>query len=190
MSRLWLVRHGPTHAKAMIGWTDLPADLSDLAALARLRALLPDAPVISSDLVRAVATGDALAPRRRLPSLAALRELHFGAWEGRTWDEAGRSHPALSRDFLDRPGEVRAPEGESWDEMAVRVNSALYRLAARFAEVIVVAHFGPITAAVARAGGLDVAEAMALRIAPLSVSEITLGRAGAPMTAGRIGHMA
>ena len=26
MTRLWLVRHGPTHAKSMIGWTDLPAD--------------------------------------------------------------------------------------------------------------------------------------------------------------------
>ena len=32
MTRFWLVRHGPTHAKTMVGWTDLPADLS-----ARLR---------------------------------------------------------------------------------------------------------------------------------------------------------
>jgi len=34
MTTLWLVRHGPTHAKAMIGWTDLPADLSDAGAIA------------------------------------------------------------------------------------------------------------------------------------------------------------
>jgi alpha-ribazole phosphatase len=41
MTRLWLVRHGPTHARTMVGWTDLPADLSDVAALARLSAHLP-----------------------------------------------------------------------------------------------------------------------------------------------------
>ena len=51
----------------MVGWTDLPADLSDLAALTRLNAHLPDAPVISSDLSRAVTTADALSPRLRLP---------------------------------------------------------------------------------------------------------------------------
>ena len=39
MTRLWWVRHGPTHAKAMVGWRDLPADLSDTAALARLARL-------------------------------------------------------------------------------------------------------------------------------------------------------
>ena len=58
MTTLWLVRHGPTHAKAMIGWTDLPADLSDAGAIARLRAALPDAPIVSSDLIRAVTTAD------------------------------------------------------------------------------------------------------------------------------------
>lgn len=57
MTRLWLIRHGPTHAKGMVGWTDLPADLSDTAQIARLRAALPDAPVVSSDLLRAVQTG-------------------------------------------------------------------------------------------------------------------------------------
>ncbi len=47
------VRHGPTHAKAMIGWTDLPADLSDTAKLARLEAMLPTGgKVVSSDLSR------------------------------------------------------------------------------------------------------------------------------------------
>ena len=44
MSRLFLVRHGPTHAKTMVGWSDLPADLSDTAALARLSDHLPSHP--------------------------------------------------------------------------------------------------------------------------------------------------
>ena len=58
---LWWVRHGPTHAKTMVGWTDLPADLSDRAQLDRLRAYLPDAPVVCSDLLRARQTADAVA---------------------------------------------------------------------------------------------------------------------------------
>lgn len=187
MSRLWLVRHGPTHARAMVGWTDVAADLSDVHALSRLHGLLPGAPVVSSDLRRAVATGDALAPRPRLPSLPALRELHFGAWEGLTWDEAARADPVLARDFLDRPGDVRPPGGESWNAMAGRVNDTLDGLARAHEELIVVAHFGPIVAAVARAAGLSTVQALALRIAPLSVSEIVLDPQGGPALVRRIG---
>ena len=43
----------------MIGWTDLPADLSDTARIARLSNYLPHAPVISSDLSRARDTAPA-----------------------------------------------------------------------------------------------------------------------------------
>ncbi|MEJ1993014.1 MAG: phosphoglycerate mutase family protein, partial [Maritimibacter sp.] len=61
MSRITLVRHGPTHQKNFVGWRDVPADLSDTAALARLSAALPDsAALISSDLIRAIATADAV----------------------------------------------------------------------------------------------------------------------------------
>ena len=85
MTRLWLIRHGPTHAKGMVGWTDLPADLSDAAQIARLRAALPDAPVVSSDLLRAVQTGDVLTPVSRLPHDPQLREINFGDWENLTF---------------------------------------------------------------------------------------------------------
>ena len=82
MTRLCLVRHGPTHAKTMVGWSDLPADLSDTAALDRLSSYLPpEALVISSDLSRAVATADAVqGARRRLGHDPDLREMNFGAW--------------------------------------------------------------------------------------------------------------
>ena len=74
ITRFHLVRHGPTHAKSMVGWSDLPADLSDTAALARLEAALPrEAVVISSDLIRAVATADAIQGDR--PSSAAYAGL-------------------------------------------------------------------------------------------------------------------
>jgi len=83
MSRFFWVRHGPTHARSMVGWSDIPADLSDTARLARLASHLPEgALVVSSDLIRARATADAIAgPRLRLGDERDLREIHFGDWE-------------------------------------------------------------------------------------------------------------
>ena len=99
MTRLWWVRHGPTHAKAFAGWRDIPADLSDTAALTRLNAHLPaGAPVISSDLIRATATADVLSAQRpRLPHDPDLREFHFGEWDGLGFAEVAARWPDLSR---------------------------------------------------------------------------------------------
>ncbi len=175
MTRYWLVRHGPTHAKAMIGWTDLPADLSDTAALRRLSAHLPpDAPVISSDLTRAVATADALGPRPRLPHEPALRELHFGRWEERGFADVEAEDPTLIRAFWETPGDVRPPGGESWNDLTTRTWAALDRLHGQARDLIVVAHFGPILAALQRAGGMTAIEVFAHKIDNLSVTCLTL----------------
>jgi broad specificity phosphatase PhoE len=174
--RIWLVRHGPTHAKGMVGWTDLPADLSDHAALARLNAHLPQVPVISSDLSRAIATADALAGRPRLPHDADLREMHFGAWEMRGFAEIEAETPDHIRAFWETPGDVRPPNGESWHEMTARVERALLRLA-HLPEVIVVAHFGPIVAAIQLADRLTPEEAFAHRIDNLSATCLDFGQA-------------
>ena len=175
MTRFWLVRHGPTHAKTMVGWTDLPADLSDTAAIARLTAHLPpDAPVISSDLARAVATADALGPRHRLPHDAGLREIHFGQWETRAFAEIEAESPAHIRAFWETPGDIRPPGGESWNDLSIRVWTALDRLQGTAPDIIIVAHFGPIIAAVQRADGLSPEAAFAHRIDNLSVTTLTL----------------
>ncbi|MBJ3761189.1 histidine phosphatase family protein [Maribius pontilimi] len=171
MSTLWWVRHGPTHAKGMVGWTDLPADLSDTGQLRRLSALLPDAPVISSTLSRAVETADAIQDGRpRLPHDPDLRELHFGEWEMRRHDEIEEEDPAHIRAFWDQPGEISAPGGESWADLQARVGRAADRLLARGTDVIVVAHFGAILTQYQRAAGLTTRDAFGQKIDNLSVS--------------------
>jgi broad specificity phosphatase PhoE len=175
MTRFWLVRHGPTHARSMIGWTDLPADLSDTAALTRLNAHLPpDAPVLSSDLARAIATADTLAPRLRLPHEPALREIHFGQWERRTFAEVEAEDPALIRASWDSPGDIRPPGGESWNDLTTRTWAALDRLQGSAPDVIIVAHFGPILAALQRATGHTALQVFAHKIDNLSVTQLTL----------------
>ncbi len=184
---LWWVRHGPTHARTMVGWSDLPADLSDTAALARLADHLPDgATVVSSTLSRARATADAIARgRQRLPDEPDLREMNFGSWELRAHAEIEAQDPTLISAFWERPGEVRPPGGESWDELRGRVDCAADRLAARGGDIVVVAHFGPILTQVQRAGDLTGEETFGHRIDNLSVTRLTLGDG---WTAGPINH--
>ena len=178
MTRFWLVRHGPTHAKTMIGWTDLPADLSDRDALRRLDAHLPQAPVLSSDLSRAIATADALGPRPRLPHDPALREIHFGQWEARPFAEVEAEDPAPIRAFWDQPGQTRPPGGESWNDLTTRTWAALDRLQGTAPDLIIVAHFGPILAALQRARGVTATQVFAQKIDNLSVTCLTLAPPG------------
>jgi broad specificity phosphatase PhoE len=174
MTRLWWVRHGPTHEKAMTGWRDVPADLSDTAALARLNAYLPtDALVTSSDLIRATATADALSTTRtRLPPDPSLREIHFGAWDGRHWSDVAATDPDLSRLYWEDPGPHRAPDGESWNDAATRASATADRLIASHPnrDLIIVAHFGIILTQLARATGQTPHQVLAQTIAPLSVT--------------------
>ena len=191
MTRFWLVRHGPTHAKTMVGWSDLPADLSDGPALARLNAALPaEALLISSDLSRAVTTADALSQplRRRLPHDRDLREIHFGAWELRSYAECEAEDPQHARRFWEEPGSLSAPGGESWDAMAGRVAAALTRLEGQAEEVIIVAHFGAILAAVQHALQIPAKQVLAHRIENLSLTCLALGQGAAPGRLHRINH--
>ncbi len=181
MTRFWWVRHGPTHAKSMVGWSDLPADLSDIASISRLEAHLPaQAALVSSDLSRAVTTADAITGQRaRLPHERALREIHFGAWELKTFAEAEAEAPDLIRAYWERPGTVAAPNGESWDDLTARVWAATDRLAqGPHAEIIVVAHFGAILAALQRAMGIGAAEVFAHKIDNLSVTCLAVAPTG------------
>ena len=174
VTRWWWVRHGPTHEKAFVGWRDVPADLSDTAALARLNAFLPKtALVISSDLSRAVTTADALSlGRPRLPHDPGLREFNFGAWDGLRFDAVAARDPDLSRRFWEEPGDIAAPDGESWNAVAARVAPVVDRLNGAATDIIAVAHIGVIMTQIARAAGTDPYQAMSHKIDNLSVTRL------------------
>lgn len=190
MTRLHLVRHGPTHARAMVGWSDIPADLSDIAALSRLSAALPDrAVVVSSDLVRASATADAIqGARQRLPHDQALRELHFGDWEMQNARQIGESHPILSRAYWETPGDIAPPNGESWNQARARIDAVIDRLCADHAggDIVIVAHFGMILTQVQRARGQTPYQALGQKIDNLSLTQ--LERTAQGWRVGAINH--
>ncbi|WP_298935274.1 histidine phosphatase family protein [uncultured Ruegeria sp.] len=191
MTRLHLVRHGPTHAKTLVGWSDLPADLSDHAALSRLQSHLPeDAIVVSSDLSRAIDTATAIQGiRHRLPHDPDLREINFGSWELRGFAEIEEEDPDRAFAYWDNPGDVRPPQGESWNEVRARVDAAVDALMACYAgaDLVVVAHFGVILTQVQRAMNLEAQQAFSHRIDNLSVTDIAYD--GIMWTMGTINHL-
>lgn len=161
----------------MVGWSDLPADLSDTAAIIRLSNHLPaTARIISSDLSRASATADAIqTTQTRLPHDPNLREINFGTWELRSHADIEAEDPDKIRAYWDTPGEVRPPGGESWHQVCHRVDHAIDHLVDTHQghDLIIVAHFGVILTQLQRALRLDTDATFAHRIDNLSVTELT-----------------
>jgi len=169
---IWWVRHGPTHRKEMVGWSDVPADLSDKPALARLDAYLPAAPVVSSDLARARATADAIqGARPRLAHAPGLREINFGAWELKNAQDLYDQDPETLTAYWDDPSDIRPPGGESFTDLSTRVNTAVDALLGP-SDLIAVAHFGVILTQLHRARGGTVKQVMAQQIDNLSVTAL------------------
>ena len=157
----------------MVGWTDLPADLSDTPKLRRVAGYLPNAATtVTSDLIRARDTADALhLSGPRLAGMTGLREIHFGAWEMKGFDEV--DNPDHIRAFWDDPGDVAPPNGESWNAFGARVDAATDQiLAMGIDDIIVVCHFGVIVRQIQRALRVPAREAFGHRIANLSVTRI------------------
>ena len=186
------VRHGPTHARNFVGWRDVPADLSDLPLIDRLRRALPDdAVLISSDLSRARDTAEAIrdAGHMRLADDPHLREMHFGHWDGLHFDDVSARDPDLSLRFWDDPGDVRAPGGESWNDTSTRVAAAVARVSARHPgrQIIAVAHFGVILTQVQRALAVPPRAALTQRIDNFSITTIDSSGLGPRLV--RVNHV-
>jgi len=180
VTRWWWVRHGPTHQKNLVGWRDVPADLSDLDRIDRLARYLPaDAVLVSSDLIRARDT--ALELGRGAPQqFPDLREIDFGDWDGLHYTQIEARDPELSRAYWENPGDLAAPNGESWNAAAVRVAACVDRINQLHPDrdIIAVAHFGAILTQVQRALGCSGYAALGHSIDNLSVTEIHLSPDG------------
>jgi alpha-ribazole phosphatase len=155
----------------MVGWTDIPADLSDTSALRRLSNHLPNAPVVSSDLIRAVDTANAIqGARPRLKHDERIREINFGAWENRTFAEVEIDDAKLIRAYWEDPGHHAPPNGESWKMVEARVNSFVDQFDHAANDVIAVAHMGTILTQFRRAKNITAYKAFAQKIHNLSVT--------------------
>lgn len=157
MSRLILVRHAEPQEDARgrcYGRLDIGLSVvgrEHARALATRLACLDYGAVYASPRLRARETAAPVAAAVGLELLTddGLRELDFGALEGRTYDEIAESEPELYRAWMEAPTQVRFPGGESFADLKVRAIAALNRIRAAHEAAVVVTHGGVLRAGVA-----------------------------------------
>ena len=182
MATLTLLRHGRTVANAhglLQGRIDNPLDDEGLTQAQAAAAVIGTVDrVISSPLRRARQTAAAFGVDVEIDD--RWIELDYGDWDGRpisdlpegTWD---RWHRDLG---------VRPPNGETLEELGVRVRGALESLATDPVDhIVVVSHVSPIKAAVAWALGVDDLVTWRTYLTTGSFSAIRLGGATPVLTA-------
>jgi alpha-ribazole phosphatase len=150
VSRLTLVRHAEPAADVRgrcYGTLDVelsPHGRAQAAALAEQLQHVPIDAVVSSPRRRAMETAAVLG----LPVEAdeRLRELDFGDFEGRTYEELERAEPELFARWMTAPTTVRFPNGECYADLRARATAALADVRARHEHALVVTHGGVIRA--------------------------------------------
>lgn len=155
--RLVLIRHGATpgnEAHAYVGArTDEGLSAAGRAAVAAKGAFPQVEYVYVSPMLRARQTAALLFPRALQHEVADLREMDFGAFEGRT--AAQMEHDAAYRAWVDGWCAGPCPQGESRTAFANRVERAVIDIVADarargLADVFVVAHGGTVMSALDR----------------------------------------
>lgn len=175
------VRHGRTAWNAdrrFQGHTDIPLDDEGRAQATALGVLLGEEridAVVTSDLARARETARlVLGSRALVPRLDPdWREMHFGDWEGLTWDEIVAANPQLDAAAGTSPKTYTPAGGESFDDLCARIARALTRLTDDLpddATVLVATHAGPLHALLRVLLGEDVYAALQVRFVPASLT--------------------
>ena len=178
---LILLRHGQTTANAQAllqGHMNLPLDtVGELQAQKcgdYLRATFSDIRVISSPLVRAQQTAQAVAGA--VDTDERFIELNYGDWDGVALtdiDAAQWTHWRNDPHF-------RPPNGETLVELDARVQPALHDLMeeARERTVVVVSHVSPIKSGVAWAMGVGPETSWRMQLERASMCRIAIGPRG------------
>ena len=150
MARFYFLRHGETEWNTegrVCGHTDVPlseAGRQQARWLALRMKSIPVEALYSSPLRRALDTarmvGEAIGHEPIVDD--RLRELSYGEWEGKTFDEVERADPPAYLAWVADPGSLAPPGGESGEQLVERVAPFFDLMASRHGRghVAVVCH--------------------------------------------------
>jgi alpha-ribazole phosphatase len=163
-TRWWWVRHAPVPDGGHIyGQGDLDCDCSKEPVFRAVAAALPkNALWVTSSLKRTHQTAAAIiaasagrhAPAA-MPSYPALAEQHFGDWQGQHRETMRQKLGITPMTFWMTKGDERAPNGESFPDLAARVTGVIADLTRAHVgrDIVAVTHGGTIRAAIQHALG-------------------------------------
>ncbi|WP_141433266.1 histidine phosphatase family protein [Bacillus sp. 03113] len=143
-----LFRHGLTEEnerRAYIGWMDSPLSILGKTQLRSTNDIYDF--VITSDLKRCLETANRLFPDLPNESIFELREMNFGRWEGKTYEQLKGNREY--KEWLQNPFEVKPPDGESFQEFTNRVDHGWHKIIEKvrmnhFTNIAIVTHGGVI----------------------------------------------
>jgi alpha-ribazole phosphatase len=147
MADIILARHGETAwnvEEVFRGRIDVELNETGLKQAQLLGEYLRDTPieaVYSSPLQRSVKTAESLAGHHRLEVKIApgLADLDFGEWQGLPHHEVKEKYPQQYQDWVNSPGTVVLPGGESLDDVRKRALPVVDEAIARHEGAVVLA---------------------------------------------------
>ena len=150
MTEIIIIRHGETEwnkTGRFQGHSDVPLSAEGRTQAEALgKNLIVDHvdAIYASDLTRAMETAAPLAARFGLPVISdpQLRELNFGAWEGRNFNDVNAENPNAMKNFYTDPELADLPESELFPEFQRRVAGRVREIVAheRGKRVVIVSH--------------------------------------------------
>ncbi|MHA6252612.1 histidine phosphatase family protein [Oceanobacillus sp. CAU 1775] len=146
-----LLRHGMTEENergAYIGWSNPSLSEEGIRELKKQKQQLvvnEIHSVFSSDLIRCVETAEVFFPNHYIQKMDGLRELNFGKWEGKSFEELKNS--SGYRFWLDNLFTSAPEEGEHFKTFSKRIDFAYQAikqkmLDQRYSNIVIVAHGG------------------------------------------------
>lgn len=157
MTTVLLVRHGESQANRrniFVGHSDIALETRGIQQAEKTAEFIKENyrvdRIYASDLQRARKTGEIIAKAvgKPLETDTDLREIFAGKWEGVSFSAIARDFAADWHIWCNDLGRVRCPDGESVEELGVRIMSAVTRIAERNADktIVVATHATPIRA--------------------------------------------
>jgi alpha-ribazole phosphatase len=180
---LYIIRHGETESnkeRRYQGWSESPLSDNGLRQAEKASFFLAGEKIdalFCSDLNRAIHTAKVIGAGCGLkPEITPLlREIHFGEWEGLTFDQIEASWGDRISSWLDNPFERSAPGGETLKEVCGRMLEFTTQLSNIYPDskrVAAVSHGGSIRALLYQILKLDLESFWRMKIDNASVSLI------------------
>lgn len=152
MTRVYLVRHGETElnkAGCYYGWTDCELSQNGAAQAELLQKAFQKIKldvIVSSDLKRAADTASIICSGKDIEVCrdTRLRELNFGAWEGKHYTEIMQLYKENWEEWTSDWQNAAPIQGESFAALRQKVCQCIDELLAKYdrKEILIVAHQG------------------------------------------------
>jgi len=184
MLELVLVRHGQTDGNkegTYYGWLDFSLNEIGKAQALKIREKIKDMTfeaIYTSPLRRALETTRRIKPDQDTPILLneALKELHFGEWEGMTCSEIQEKFPQLWDEWCKNWVDFCFPRGESFRQLYQRVTCEIDHILQthRHGKVLIVSHHGCIRGIISYLLGTGIEGYWRYKIKPGTISRIEI----------------